>query len=109
MCFELSKIWQNMDIHDHWPPALKRTVAAANHNECSMQSLDYEKATNCLQQIGHFLQTVHVRPSQNLVKLYQFFVLFEWHFKNQVLFSKSNALSVCANEELYGIVDIVEA
>lgn len=84
MCFELSKIWQNIVINDRWPRTVNRTVAEGNENEYSMQSLDYDQATKCLQQIGHFIQSIYIRPTQRFVKLYQFFVLLEWYFRNQV-------------------------
>lgn len=85
MCFQLPKIWQNIEINDHWPPTVERTDAAESTNEHLMQSLDYDQATRCLQQIGHCIQNVHIRPAQHFVKLYQFFVLLEWYFMNQVL------------------------
>lgn len=84
ICFELAKVWRNIDINDHWPRTAARTVYDESINEYSKQSLDYDQATNCLQQIGQFIQNVYIRPSQHFVKLYQFFVLLEWYFMNQV-------------------------
>lgn len=83
MCFELSTIWQNIDINDRWPRTVQRTVTKEN-NASAMQSLDYDQATRCLEQIGQFVQNIHIRPSQHFVKLYQFFVFLEWHWMNQV-------------------------
>lgn len=85
-CFELAKVWQTIDISDAWPPAIPTTesVKADNNHECSTQSLDYDRTTNCLQRIGPLIRTVFIQPSQQFVKLYQFFVLLEWYFTKQV-------------------------
>lgn len=92
MCFELSKIWQNIDINDRWPRTIKATVVEENINEYLSQSLDYDQAKNCLQKIGHFMKNIYIRPSQHFVKYYQFFVLMQWYFRNQVAFSNSRSI-----------------
>lgn len=89
MCFELSKIWQNIEINDRWPRTVKSTDVKEDTDEHSTHSLDYDQATRCLQQIGHCMQNVSIRPSRQFAKLYQFFVLLEWYFMNQV-----NAISI---------------
>lgn len=89
MCFALPQIWQTIEITDDWPPldaATMKNVTNENCYEYSKRSLDYERATNCLERIGHLVRNIYVRPSQNFVKLYQFFVLFKWYFVSQVTF-----------------------
>lgn len=82
MCFELPKVWRNIDINDQW---LLRASIAGTCTHLN-RSLDYERITSCLLRVGHHFRNVSIRLSHDFVSLYQFFVLLEWYFRNQVRF-----------------------
>lgn len=97
MCFELPNVWRNIVINDQW--LLKAPNIADNFTHLN-RSLDYERITCCLLRVGHHFRNVSIRPSQDFVSLYQFFVLLEWYFRNQVRFANFQKKTIHQNNRV---------
>lgn len=85
MCFELPKVWRNVDVDSVWITKSLAIKSVTTEEIQINRSLDYDRVLTCLQRIGHHIRNIHIRASQDFSSLYQFFVLLETYFDAQVL------------------------
>lgn len=82
-CFQSSKLWQRLIIDDRW---FNKIVNIQTDDEIPMPNpiLDYNRATNYLNCVGHHIRMVFIQSISNFDLLFQSLSLLHWFLEQKV-------------------------